>query len=282
MYKSLPQLINSINWVRAGGRYVIRDPNNKDLLLYLDEKLYNKLVLTSLANDQLLDVIVTPDDDLASVRERFSISEDSKSSTPNLDPYFFCRAKLFSMLPGWKVKESMIHFERNFDSFIPSYYRDVTSWLRIPTSKLGSLASWELSRTLDKYRTFRGTPNMIMAMKIATISVLHYVSGNPVTNTEKLGQRIRIIHGLPKMIPPYFRSLIRTMNPSHLRVILTLLSSYKGISAKYKDPDFSSITAEPFEFSEETAIKVDKAAVRFFKEFNRKKVPLPRDRKSVV
>lgn len=79
-------MVSDINWIRASGRYVLRDPSNKDLLLYLDEKHYNRLVITALSNDITLEVIADPDDTEKSVKNRLhDVDRTIPKGTPPLD-----------------------------------------------------------------------------------------------------------------------------------------------------------------------------------------------------
>lgn len=148
------KLINSINWLRASGHYVVQDPNNGKLLLYLDDKQYNRLVITAISADKLLVVLATPDDSPEDVLKRFvPESSTSKENSPH-SSWEYKASKMFSFYPGWKVKESMISFERNFKYFLPSYYSDIISWLGSKTTKRANREINLLSLTMDRiYRT---------------------------------------------------------------------------------------------------------------------------------
>lgn len=245
---SLTDMINKINWVRATGRYVIRDPNNKDLLLYLEEKHYNKLVISAISTDLRLDVIATPDDNLSSVKERLSVKSDKTDSTPPLDDWISKSSKMLSLISGWTVKGSMIRFERNFEKFIPIYYRDITSWLGLPSNRFGLKEVWKLSNSMNIVFKTRGINQIILIYKIYSIVILQYIAGTPLKSTQDLGQRVKLVNGLPTRLPPYFRTFIRNRNWPRIRVLNTLFSSYKGFEGKYGLPDFSTITAPKYEF----------------------------------
>jgi len=252
---SIESLINKINWLRASGRYVVRDPNTKDLLLYLDEKHYNKLVITAMSNDVELDVLSTPDDDESSVRSRFPSTDKGSKETPPLDSWISNNSKLLTLISGWRIKESMIEFERNFDQFIPLYYRDIMSWLGLPLSRFGMKNIWRLSKSLNKRFTTRGINQVILTLKIDSIVVLQYIAGTPMTTTQGLGQRVKLVNGLPAHLPSYFRSFIRNGDTNKIRVLNTLLSAYKGFSGIYKDPSFDSIKTGVFRDRRESFIR---------------------------
>jgi len=193
---SLSQLINQINWVRANGRYVLRDPNNKDLLLYLDEKHYNRLVISAISTDIVLEVLATPDDNEKSVSERFHTTSSDKTGTPNFGDWISRSAKLINLISGWTIKESMIKFERNFDKFIPIYFKNIVSWLGLPYSHFGYKQIWKLSNRMNKIHSTRGINQIILIFKIYSIVILQYISGNPCKSTQDLGQRVKLCNGL--------------------------------------------------------------------------------------
>jgi len=238
-------LVKSINWIRASGKYVITDPNNNLLLMYLDEKAYNRMVLVAISSEKTLTVLVTPDDSKEDVERRFNPSFPSKDgmNTPLIYPKF---PKMFSILEGWKVSESMVSFKRNFDSFVPIYYRDIMSWLGNKPSKLSLSSIIKLSSRMNIIYKNEGINQLIITFKIYSITILQFISGNPLVSTQDLGRRVRLINGLPYKLPAHFRHLIRTKNLSQIRAILSIFQAYKGFKGSWKDPDLSSISADRF------------------------------------
>jgi hypothetical protein len=244
---SIAQSIGKINWIRASGRYVIIDPNNKDLLLYLDEKQYIKLVDVSLSNDVHLTVLADPEDTESSVQERNNLGKNVPNGTPQLDDWISKRSRVLSYIQGWEIKESMIKFERNFEKFIPLYYRDIMSWFGFPFSTYGAKELEKFNYKMVRVFRFRGINQVIITLKIYSIVILQYIAGTKLTSTQELGQRLRLVHGLPAALPVYFRNFIRSNDLNRIRVLITLLHSYKGMVGKYKAPDLSSITAPRYE-----------------------------------
>jgi len=106
---SVEKYLSRINWLRASGRYIVVDPNNSELLIYLREKEYNRLVISSIANDISIIVIATPDDSKDTINKRFP-----DSTTPNIEFLVSRITKLVSLIPGWELTDSMIYFQRNF------------------------------------------------------------------------------------------------------------------------------------------------------------------------
>jgi len=87
---------------------------------------------------------------------------------------------------------------------------------------------------------------MISAMKIGLFAINSYVAGSPLTNTWSLGQGVSLSHGLPSFLPARSRALIRRGDIATIRYYTSLLNSYKAFEGSYKDPDLSTIQAEPF------------------------------------
>jgi len=180
-------LVKSINWIRASGKYVITDPNNNQILMYLDEKAYNRMVLVAISSERTLTVLVTPDDSKEDVEKRFNPSSPSKDgmNTPLKYPKF---PKMFSLLEGWTVSESMVSFKRNFDSFVPRYYLDILSWLGNKPSKLSLSEITKLSSRMNVIYKSEGINQLIITFKIYSITILQFISGNPLTSTQDLGR----------------------------------------------------------------------------------------------
>jgi hypothetical protein len=166
-----PSLLEKINWLRASGRYVVIDPSDDTSLLYLSEREYNKLVINSIAQDRTIVKIASPDDNAESIKAKFK----PDSSTPNFSFLLSRLHRLVSIIPGWKIKDSMIFFERNFEYFIPYYYNDIVTWLGVPSSVNHRKAIRKLSRNLTRYFSFRGINQTILVMKITSIVILKYL-----------------------------------------------------------------------------------------------------------
>jgi len=257
---SVEKYLSQINWLRASGRYIVVDPNNNGVLIYLREKEYNRLVISSIANDITIIVIATPDDTKETIKSRFP-----DSTTPNIEFLISRITKLVSLIPGWEIKDSMIYFKRNFKYFIPYYYNDIITWLGIPSSTESRRAVDSLNKKLTRYFTFRGVNNLILVMKISSIVVLKYLGNEHLTSTQSLGQRIKLVHGLPAFFPLTIRKWIRDGSIKYIRVIMTLLCSYKAIRGEWGLPDVSSIQAAPFMLLEQFEQELLDTRSLFFK-----------------
>lgn len=247
MQRSSYELSRDISWSEHNHKgYVIRDPINKDELLYLSDSEYHKLVKVVLSTESSVEVIATPRDTPASVAKRFPRPSGLPESTPIEELGGFGANLLFPLLPGWMVSDSMIFFKRNFEKFFPHYYRHIVSWMGIKRpSHIIMRDIRKFGLHFEKISRFRGVNNKILLLKISYIAVKQYLAGTPLKSTQDLGQRVRLVHGLPKSLPVSLRNWIRQEHPSRLRLVLSLLAAYKGFKGIYKDPDLSTITAPP-------------------------------------
>jgi len=209
------------------------------------------MVISAVSTDVSLEVLVTPDDNYESVLERISPASKrsgagvpDSSATPPLTDWIGKSFRLFSLHSGWQVKDSMILFKRNFDKFFPAYYRDVRSWLGYSTTIPGLRESLKFSKFMFTLFRTRGINQVILTLKIYLIVCLNYLAGTPKSSTQDLGQRVRLIKGLPAHLPVLWRRQIRDTNLPAINTILTLLNSYKGFQGTYKQPDLSSITTD--------------------------------------
>lgn len=251
--RSIEDLSKDISWAEHNKKgYVIRDPMSPDDLLYLSEGEYKKLVRIAISNETTLDVIVTPKDTPVTVQNRFpSLSKDNSEKSPfSFGERGFPRDFIINLIPGWKLKESMIEIERNFGPFLPIYYKNIISWLGHKSSRVNYQLMLRLGNFFNVIFKTRGINQVILIMKISSIVILQYIGGNPMENTEELGQRVKLIHGLPAHLPSNFRRLIRSGNVLYQRIFITLYHSYKGLKGVYGSPDLSSIQAPTFNMKE--------------------------------
>jgi hypothetical protein len=133
----------------------------------------------------------------------------------------------------------MILIEGNFDKFIPLYYKHIISWLGLKSSRVNTRLVGKLGKHFGLIHQSRGINQVITRLKISSIAVLQYISGNPLTTTQELGQRVKLVAGLPAFLPTTLRTMIRSKNLSYIRVIVSLLHAYKGLQGTYKDPYMS-------------------------------------------
>jgi len=245
--RSLFELSRDISWAEHNKKgYIIRDPANSDELLYLSESDYNKLIRVMLSNNTSIDVIATPRDTPISVSRRFPGADKASTESPFKMGQRFSRDFMFNLLPGWILKESMITFNRNIKSFFPSYYKTILSWMGHKSSRANSKLVRVIGLHLETIEKTRGINQLILYLKISSIAVMQYLAGTPLSSTEELGQRVKLINGLPAFLPSQIRYLIRSRNIVYIRALTSVLHSYKAIVGKYGEPNLDSISAPRF------------------------------------
>lgn len=237
----------SKNWSICSGRYVLRDINNPDALLFLTNKEYHDLLKSILSNERDCIVFSTPSNSREDILEEISELSHEGSDTP-FNPSGFRRSQMFNCFRGWKIQESMITFKRNFKSFLPSYYKDIVCWFGRTRLSSRDLFIKEMAGRLDRRFKSRGINDTILLYKTIVIVVLNYCSGTPLKSTQELGLRVRLVHGLPKVIPVPLRNLIREGNTFYIRIIVSLFSAYKGFKGTYKPFSTSSITKTLYQY----------------------------------
>jgi len=238
---NLTNILKSVNWIRAKDHYVVVDPMNSSGLLYLSESKYQKLVAVSLSNDRDLVVIATLDESKEAVYQKFGVTSDG--TTPPINDLKAKFSSMFTLRNGWIVKDSMIRFKRNFKSFLPTYYRDIRSWLGLKNPLFAFSDIQLMSRKLDQMRSKSNINFIILYLKVASIAVLQYISGNPLKTTQPLGKRIKLTNGLPAILPKSLRTLIRQGDKTTIIVVSSLLHSFKGFVGVNPKPSLGSIEA---------------------------------------
>jgi hypothetical protein len=158
----------------------------------------------------------------------------------------FILPRLMTLISGWKLNGSMIEFKGNLDIFFINYARNVCSYMKIRFSSPLYKSYKKLGKRMFIIQWYRGINQCIIRLKVSAIVILNHLAGTPLQNTNDLGQRVKLVNGLPAWIPAHLRQIIRARSIDNIRVLLSVLHSYKGMKGLYKDPDLSSITAPKF------------------------------------
>jgi len=126
-------------------------------------------------------------------------------------------------------------------------------WFRffgVKASKAFSKSLVSLGNSLAILVHHQGQLQTVLRLKITLHCVLAYVAGAPMENTQELGIRIKLIHGLPASLPASTRQAIRSGNIAVLRVWVSLLNIYRGLEAEHPPADIGAITAPRWDESE--------------------------------
>lgn len=92
----------------------------------------------------------------------------------------------------------------------------------------------------------RGINDGILRMKASVYAIYSFVGGRPLADTRHLGTAVGLSHGLPSFLPSSVRNSIRSGNLKVIRLITSLLTSYRALQGVWKKPTLSTISNTPF------------------------------------
>lgn len=131
----------------------------------------------------------------------------------------------------------------NLRSLLTKFGMSLLNWLgkrvmRHHVNLISKVASYFLNCLVNE-----GVNTMIAKMKVSVIAIEKYLAGQPLSDTRPLGAQVSLRSGLPGFLPSYARSAIRSQSLYVLRLVLSLLSVYRGMTGDYGDPSYESISA---------------------------------------
>jgi hypothetical protein len=266
------KLFPRVDWDKIeAGNYAVVDPVNPSNILYLAEQDYVIMVRVSLTTNRTLKVLAQPGDVPPSIPSHDNSadpnSQNSSVALKTLREHPWLSALLprkgrankarkqvkylfhspFAN-PHWREKgseESMIKIHQgNLLDWLQIWYNKVHFWARgsLPTTVHVHERN-SFGHTLRRLLVTQGLTTVIARMKISLFVLNSYVGGIRVTSTQDLGIRIRLVNGLPKILPLYARAAIRGKALVWIRIWATILNSYKGFEGKWGLPPLGSITA---------------------------------------
>jgi len=268
-------LFAEISRTKARGQYVIVDPMDPDGLLYLTKADYLVMVRNAMANNQTLEVLLRPgespdkpsDDDLtghggrtlrprpsgsflpaipgSSVPDRGSGSQSYSTSlhNPRLNTESFN-----SMLSQAQLAVSQVETggltEVKFRALILKWGYILAQ--RLGYSPMAPSLRTSLAAVADHLSLIfmkEGPMAAVIRMKIAVYCVNSYLAGSRLTCTRHLGSPVALRAGLPSFLPLVVRDQIRQRNVSAIRLWVSLLSLYKGITGLSTVANYSTISS---------------------------------------
>jgi len=120
-----------------------------------------------------------------------------------------------------------------------------------PTKSMRN-AFLKMSKDFCKILATRGPQALIMKMKNTLFFVNRYLSGQGNTDPFHLGEPVGLAKsGLPRIIPLAIRRRVVARDPKFIRILTSLLSSYKAIAGTYEEQDLVSITGPHPQISRE-------------------------------
>jgi len=179
---------------------------------------------------------------------REGISESSSASGFSRVPWseFTDLRKYISRNVPWGEGQTVNVTHENVMAIMMLWARELLHYLdfKSPGKRIGQLMSFvQHFQTLLRHN---GPAFTIARLKISLFCLYSYIGGNPVTDTEPLGQRVRLAKGLPLFIDPRLRSLIRSNHLSVIRLWASLLNSYKAFYGPHGISPLSTIEAPEF------------------------------------
>jgi len=266
------KLFSRVDWDKIeAGNYAVVDPVNPSNILYLAEQDYVIMVRVSLTTNRTLKVLAQPGDVPPSIPSTDNSADPNSQNSPVALKTLREHPWLSALLPRSKGRANKARKQVKYlfhspfanphwrekgseESMIKIHQGNLLDWLRIWYNKVhfwarGSLPTTvhvhernSFGHTLRRLLVTQGLTTVIARMKISLFVLNSYVGGIRVTSTQDLGLRIRLVNGLPKILPLYARSAIRGNALVWIRIWATILNSYKGFEGKWGLPPLASIT----------------------------------------
>lgn len=276
------RLFPKIDWERVeAGNYAVVDPINPGVILYLSEQDYIVMVRVAITSNRTLKVLASSGETaLETPSTPDSTSQNSPNLTANKSVPFAegivfsgtARRRLQTMfsslldrflhkerkvVKGSKIatieKTSMIKLTgRNVRHWFNQWYNLVSWYSRgsiITTVAMTERNSFGLN--LARILRTRGIVQVIARFKIFLFVINSYLGGRKLTTTQELGQRVKLVNGLPQAIPTFARHGLRVFNKHYIHIWTSMCFAYKGILGLWVEPnlEISSITQGHPDFS---------------------------------
>lgn len=241
------------------GPYVVVDPDDPDTLLALSAVAFQKLKGQCVSNEKSLVLLLSPLDERTPNRPT---SADSNQNSPNPDSQKKSKVRGFKSMgrrwfvglydPSWSFIGGRLDLFRlqdhgfNRDLFLEINQRWLTKlafWLGRPHIRRDGSAS-EIFLYFAKLVQCNGLAYCTKYMKLSIFVIVKFLSGVPLSHTWDLGLPIKISHGLPAFLPSSWRSRIRGRDTNFIRIVISLLFSYRAYHVPMKPlPRIDSILA---------------------------------------
>jgi len=248
-------LFKDLDWNRIeGGDYAVVNPSDPAEILYLTERDYIVQIRVSMTQNHKLLTLATPSTPRPSSNQEFKNSpppfgeKDLRSTFRKVFATKFYWVKNVKHDKDEKtvVENMAVVTERNL---LPLF----DSWAHHLWSKIEGLKSsgkfrrevWILCNHLIDLLRRHGTTDIISRMKVSLFVISSFLAGNRLKSTSDLGKRIRLSHGLPKILPLAVRMRIRNRDTATIRIWSSIFYMYKAISGPHKAPGFDVITSFP-------------------------------------
>nr|UJQ92470.1 MAG: putative RNA-dependent RNA polymerase [Mitoviridae sp.] len=236
--------------------FIIIDPLNPEELLYLNRKEYLAHQKICASNELQLILVAQP----GSVRP-VPISSDPTDTSQNSPwrggkfeskwsrnfrstwkTFLLLRHNVGKVVSRIEAEPKMVSETK--DSIVRTVYAWASQLAHYAEVKNPGAVVWffqPLATHLSKLVETKGQMAAITHLKVSLFALYSYLSGNPLRSTKPLGFGIRLRNGLPRVWPRELRVLIRDGNLQYIRIVASLLNSYRAMSAEHPAFDLSTI-----------------------------------------
>jgi len=159
---------------------------------------------------------------------------------------------------GFTKKDGLVYLTKGNFCLIYSTYLDYLFYLK-RRSFDDRLYYQTTIFTLALFRIWKalGTEGFVDYLKVCFYVLNSFLGGKILPNTEGQKVLVKLSNGLPYVIPPHFRRMIREGNLDYIHITSSIFYSYKAIGLTYGSPDLTSITQPPITGLEETPVFQD-------------------------
>jgi len=268
------RLYPNIDWDKVeAGSYAVVDPVNPGSILYLSEQDYIVMIRVSMTSNKTMKVLAVPGD--TPVRPNSTsppASQDPSQNSPSSpkgkkESYAHPVMDVLSrsgLKSGTRARGRLQHmFDSFFTKFVSipkggaamgtsmisltcgnarelftTWYDHVSWWTRgKTTSTVAAAERNSFAHGMVSLLRHNGISNLIQVMKICLFVINTYLGGTRLPNTQSLGRRVRLINGLPAILPLYARNGIRTGNRHFIHTWTSVFFAYKALKDNWKVPN---------------------------------------------
>jgi len=243
-------LFQSIDWNRVlGGDYAVVDPMDPSAILYLSEKEYKIQIRVSQSQDTKLIVLATAGSDKRSTIDYHTHSQNSPLRLKRLMAPFL----------NWQTSQlnKLATVNSSGDAAVTlsdeNLRASLTMWAykayfmaggSLAPSKGFRKATSHIVKECRHILRHQGRQTLILKLKNALFLLNRYLAGQDGRDPWLLGIPVSLSRsGLPALIPVQMRRRIAAGDPIAIRIMSTLLSSYKAFEGTHKHTALDSVQA---------------------------------------
>nr|UJQ92493.1 MAG: putative RNA-dependent RNA polymerase [Mitoviridae sp.] len=259
-------LIWNVDWFKVkAGFFAIVDPTSPKDIIYLSSRDHQDMIKVALSNREPLVVLARAGD----AQPPASAITATKPNLPH-SPVFFRSFRVYSRFlrntwdTMWKGK-LIVPREGNFAAIFRSWSKILLLWLGTSGTRRGQSRGLSgMGEHLVKVLKKHGILGLALYLKVSLVAVNKYLAGEPLSSTWDLKFGLRLASGLPKWLPVPVRAAIRTRSLKSIRLVSSLLYTYKGLYAEPKAQHRFDAVAGVRRVGLGTSIKIENTLAEFF------------------